>query len=303
MKENYLAKWLNNELSETELAEFKESPEYAAYHRIVEAADSASAPDFDVEKALEELQARKTGPAPRVVRLKPWKTVLRIAAVLVLMAGLTFIYLNSRDETVRTQYAQRTEVVLPDASEVVLNSGSEIRYDEKNWDAQRRVALKGEAFFKVAKGRKFTVATEAGDVSVLGTQFNVENRNGYFEVICYEGLVRVSFNGETWKLPAGASFLTIQGKIIAAEGPDSDIPSWMNNESSFQSTPLSYVLQEFERQYDMEVTTKNIDLNQLYTGSFSNTNMNLALQSISTPSQISFKLEGNKVLFYAGDTP
>ena len=77
----------------------------------------------------------------------------------------------------------------------------------------------------------------------------------------------------------------------------------MNNESSFRSTPLSYVLDEFQRQYDIEVETRNIDLEQLFTGTFSNTNMDLALQSISTPSQISFKLEENKVLFYAENTP
>jgi ferric-dicitrate binding protein FerR (iron transport regulator) len=303
MKENYLAKWLNNELSDAEFAEFKNTPEYAAYHKIMEAAGSARAPQFDVERAFEDLQARKTGQTPGVVQLKPWKRVLRVAAVLLLLVGLSVIYLNTRDETIRTGYAQRTEVILPDASVVVLNSGTEIQYDEKNWDNERLISLSGEAFFKVAKGRKFTVETESGEVNVLGTQFNVEQRNGYFEVICFEGLVSVSFKGETRKLPAGASFLTIDGNIIPAEGPDSDIPGWINNESNFQSTPLFYVLQEFERQYDMEVTTENIDLNQLYTGSFSNTNMNLALQSISTPSQISFKLEGNKVLFYAGDTP
>jgi transmembrane sensor len=303
MKENYLAKWLNNELSDAELAKFKSSPEYAGYQRIIEAADSAKAPDFDVESALEDLRARRTGRTGAVIPLRPWKKVLRVAAVVALIIGLSVVYLSTRDETVRTQYAQRTEVLLPDASEVVLNSGSEVSYDERNWEQERRITLKGEAYFKVARGKKFTVETEAGEVSVLGTQFNVEHRNGYFEVSCYEGLVRVNFNGEKRELPAGTSFLTIRGKIIDAGGPLSDTPSWINNESSFQSTPLTYVLQEFERQFDMEVTTDNIDLNQLYTGSFSNTNINLALQSISTPSQISFTLEGNKVLFYAGDTP
>jgi len=50
MQENYLAKWLNNELTEVELAEFKKSDEYASYKRILEATNTLEAPDFDVEK-------------------------------------------------------------------------------------------------------------------------------------------------------------------------------------------------------------------------------------------------------------
>jgi hypothetical protein len=77
----------------------------------------------------------------------------------------------------------------------------------------------------------------------------------------------------------------------------------MNDESSFQSIPLTYVLDELQRQFDIKVEAQNIDLEQLFTGTFSNTNINLALQSISTPSHIKFKLEENKVLFYAENAP
>ena len=303
MKDNHLAKWLNNELSEAELEEFKNSPGYASYERIVKAAEEIGSPDFDVEKALKDLEARKAGKAPGVIRLNPWKKVLRIAAVIAFIFALSLVYLSTLEETISTRYAQRTEVVLPDASEVWLNAGSEISYDKKNWDKERRVGLKGEAFFKVAKGKKFSVATSGGTVMVLGTRFNVENRGKYFEVSCFEGLVRVTYRGESRELPAGTSFLAIDGKIMPIQGPGANAPSWINNESTFQSTPLAYVLAEFERQYNVEVNTRNVNLDQLYTGSFSNTNINLALQSISAPSQISFILEGNKVLFYAGDTP
>ena len=80
-------------------------------------------------------------------------------------------------------------------------------------------------------------------------------------------------------------------------------PSWMNDESTFRSIPLKFVLSELERQYDIEVTTEDIDTVQLFTGTFSNTNLNLALESISAPYQIKFRVEGNKVLLYAEDTP
>ena len=51
----------------------------------------------------------------------------------------------------------------------------------------------------------------------------------------------------------------------------------------------------------MEV--KGVDQNILYTGSFSNTNLELALQSISTPLQLDYRVEGDKVLIYEQDAP
>lgn len=303
MQENYLAKWLNNELTEEERKLFEQSDEFASYEKLIEASGKLSAPHFDVDKALADLQERKGARGGKVVRLHPFQKVWRVAAAVAAIAVVSYFYINSLDTSVRTDFAERSEIVLPDQSEVILNSGSEITYSEKSWDNERSLTLEGEAFFKVAKGEKFQVATAAGTVTVLGTEFNVENRGNYFEVSCFEGLVSVRFKGEETRLPAGTSFLAINGNIIPMENPEGSRPSWMNNESSFKSTPLSYVLGELERQYDLDVNTENVNLEQLYTGTFSNTNLNLALQSISAPLNMSYTIEGKQVLIYAEDTP
>ena len=155
----------------------------------------------------------------------------------------------------------------------------------------------------MAKGKKFTVSTEVGTVTVLGTQFNVEQRKGFFEVTCYEGLVSVIYGQDETRLPAGNSFIVFNGDIVETQEFETLQPSWMNDESSFKSIPLKFVLNELERQYDIEVRTEDIDTVQLFTGTFSNTNLNLALESISAPYQIKYSVEGNKVLFYAETTP
>ncbi|QBA64825.1 FecR family protein [Muriicola soli] len=303
MQENYLAKWLNNELSGEDLETFKRSEEYASYLKIVKASDSLTPPSFDVEQALADLKKRQEVSEPKVIKMRTSGFLMRIAAAVTVLIAASIFYISTLDESFTTEYAQRTEIVLPDASEVTLNAGSELSFSERNWDQERKLSLKGEAYFKVAKGEKFTVNTPMGIVSVLGTQFNVESRDEFFEVSCYEGLVSVKFQNKERKLPAGTSFLVIKGKIIDVQMPVTTEPSWINNESSFKSIPFVYVLQEFERQYNVEVETQNVDLNALFTGTFSNTNINLALQSISTPSQINFTLEGNKVLFYADNAP
>lgn len=303
MQENYLAKWLNNELTEEELAAFKETAEYDSYMRLLEASSKLEGPNFDVEKALNELKDKRSLKEVKVVRLRPYKRILRVAAAVAVFFAVSYFYVDSLDERVATQYAERSEVVLPDNSEIILNADSEVAFSKKKWDQERNVSLEGEAFFKVAKGKRFTVSTDNGTVTVLGTQFNVENREGFFEVTCFEGLVSVTYNNKEMKLPAGNSFLAVNGKIIEADIPNTAEPTWMNNESTFKSIPLNFVLNEFQRQYNVAVSTENIDLDRLFTGSFSNTNIDLALQSISAPSQIKFKLEGNKVLFYAENAP
>ncbi len=303
MQENYLAKWLNNDLSGEELAAFKKSAEYASYEKLINVSDSLKAPDFDVDKALNDFKNNQLQKDVKVIKMNPMRKIWRIAAAVAVIFVASYFYISTLDESVSTKYAERSEVRLPDNSEIILNADSRITYSDKNWSKERNVSLQGEAFFKVAKGQKFTVATKDGLVTVLGTQFNVENRKGFFEVSCYEGLVSVTFKGKETKLPAGNSFMAINGEVLKTESPENSIPSWMSNESTFKSIPLKFVLNEFERQYNIEVKTQNVNLGQLFTGSFSNTNLNLALQSISTPSQIKYELEGNNVLFYAENAP
>lgn len=302
MEDNYLAKWLNKELSEEEIAKFKKMDGYATYKKIAEVSKAMVAPEFDMAKAKKDLNSRKQKNKPKVIPLKSYKKYLNIAAVVALIIGAYYFYNSTLDQTISTQYAERATISLPDNSEVQLNADSKISYSQKNWEQERNIDLKGEAFFKVAKGKRFTVTTEMGTITVLGTQFNIETRKDFFEVGCYEGLVNVLYNKKEIKLPAGQVLLVINGQLKTSEITSQGEPSWLQQESSFKSIPLRFVLDEFQRQFNIKVETENLDLDQLYSGSFSNTDKNVALQSISGPSGMKYKIEGEKVLFYA-ETP
>ena len=304
MQENYLSKWLNNELSDEELAAFEKTKEFASYQKLLDATTGMKGPDFDIEASLNKLNELKADtPKGKLISLNPLRKWMQVAAAAVLLFGGSYLYYSSLDNSITTKYAESTEAILPDGSQIVVNAESKISYNEKKWHEKRNVVLEGEAYFKVAKGKQFTVATKDGVVTVLGTQFNVENRNGFFEVSCYEGLVSVTYQNKEIKLPAGTSFIVVHGEIRHLDIPADNAPSWINKESSFKSIPLTFVLNEFPRQFNVHVETQNINGNQLFTGTFSNTNIDLALQSISVPSQIKYKLEGKKVLFYAQSNP
>ncbi|ADY30003.1 FecR family protein [Cellulophaga lytica] len=300
MQENYLAKWLNNELTEEEIIQFKKTEEYASYQKIITASSKLKAPEFDQEKALQAInKKRNTNKQTKVIKLNPFKKYISIAAAVILLFGLGYFYTTTLEQTVSTDYAQNNELILPDNSEVILNAESKIAYNKNKWDQKRDVSLEGEAFFKVAKGEKFTVTTNQGVISVLGTQFNVETRANFFEVTCYEGLVNVNYNGKDYKVPGGTSFMVINGNVAPLSHVKTLVPSWTLNESTFKSIPLEFVFNELQRQFNLTVTTKNVNTKQLYTGSFNNKDLDLALKSISIPSKISYTLEENKVLFYA----
>jgi transmembrane sensor len=303
MQEDHLAKWLNNELTEAELSEFKKSDAYATYEKIRDTTATMQAPDFDTNQAWEELKVQRMQAESKILTLSPFKSFLKVAAVVAVVMGGAYFYLNSLNESVATQYAETKEIILPDTSEILLNAESQVSYDEKDWNNKRNISLQGEAFFNVAKGNTFTVTTDQGTVTVLGTQFNVENRDGFFEVTCFEGLVSVLYDGEENKLPAGNAIIVVNGKLSKTSAVKNGQPSWMQNESSFKSIPLNYVLAEFQRQHNITVDSKGVDTNVLFTGSFSNTDTDLALKSISVPLQIKFTLEGNNVLFYEKNAP
>lgn len=284
----YIEKWLNGTLSEDELRVFEKTNEYHSLIKLDNAVQGFKAPEYDVQKALSELNQKKHG-SSKVVQMNWWQPIVRIAAVVVLaLIGYYFIFFNART-TLKTGIAQKTVLLLPDQTEVSLNAMSQISYVEKTWQDHRQVKLHGEAFFKVTKGSRFDVETEDGTITVLGTQFNVKTRDQYFEVTCFEGLVAVKKGQKIIKLPPEHTFRIVNGKTSSSSSMKDNSPSWLMNESSFKSVPFKLVLEEIERQYEVSITTNNIDLEQLFTGRFSHDNLELALNSISLPLNLQFR--------------
>jgi len=295
-----LAKWLNNDITPEELAHLKASPEYVSYIKIAEVAAQFKTPNFDKATNFKAINVKKETLQPKVITLNPLKTILKIAAVFaVIFAG--YFYVNTLNTTITTQIAEKQTFLLPDQSKVVLNANSTLDYSKNNWDKNRNLTLDGEAYFIVSKGEKFNIQTKEGIVSVLGTQFNVFVRENQLNVICYEGLVRVSFNDNAIELPAGNK-ITIENGTITDQGKINTLnPSWIKNESSFDNATLLSVIKELQRQYPIKVTTSNIDLNQRFSGSFSHKSITLALRLLCEPLNLSYTLDKGKenVTLYA----
>lgn len=291
-KEDLIIKWLDNNLSEKELKAFKQLDASSIYTKMDQAAQSFRAPDFDVAAAYSRLKAVRVTPESST----PWKRYISgIAAALVLSFGLFFVFQQTSDTEILAQNSEKIEWILPDTSEVILNAGSGLSFNNKTWSGNRVVDLNGEAYFKVAKGSKFTVQTSQGEVTVLGTQFTVNARENFFEVVCYEGLVQVNHNGFISELPAGNSFKVFDNKSINVRMLKLE-PTWLKEKSSFTSVPYLQVIQELERQYNTSISLDEGLNNTLFTGSFTHANLETALRAITIPLNLSYTINGNEVV-------
>ncbi|OBX21915.1 MULTISPECIES: FecR family protein [Bizionia] len=294
-QEELIQKWLQDDLNPQELAAFKALDDYDALMKLSENLMHFKAPKFDASVAYETISAEiSKNPESKTKWLKP---ILRMAALIAISFSV-YYYTTTLDTHISTLTAEKTTIELPDYSEVTLNSQSQITYNKKSWKNQRELTLNGEAYFKVEKGSKFNVQTASGTITVLGTQFLVENRNDIFEVVCYEGSVQVTTDHKNMVLKPGDQFLILDGKFIAQEKENNLDPAWLHNESQFKSMPYKFVLNELERQYKLKVDAKTINTSVLFTGKFVHTDLELALKAITLPLNITYTKENGLIVLH-----
>lgn len=296
--EDKIKRWLTDELSEAERKEFESSKEFSEIDRLLKALENFKAPEYDVDGQYSKL-SEKVIPKSKTIsiynRISP---VLRIAAIFIVALTIGFFAYNQLNPGLKDQdwISAQDEVLLPDSSSVRLNAESKIRYSHKKWDKERNIELMGEAFFKVKEGSKFNVKSLQGTVTVLGTEFSIKDWNNYYEVTCYSGRVKVITAQSVIEIEPNSVFRVIDKKEEHFIGPNKSEPDWLSGESSFRSVPLNLVLKELERQYQIKVVSNNIDLNRLFTGSFTHTSLRLAMESITIPVDLNYEIDEDKIV-------
>jgi ferric-dicitrate binding protein FerR (iron transport regulator) len=212
---------------------------------------------------------------------------------------LYYTFFNNTITQIETAVGEKITVQLPDESQVILNALSSIEYEEKKWNEERSLQLDGEAYFKVAKGKKFDVVTESGVVTVVGTQFNVKQRSNFFEVKCFEGKVSVVSDTIKRLLQPGETYRILNQKF--SEGTTTAAASkWADNMSDFESVPFKEVLAELERQYNIKITNNNVNVERLFTGGFVHDDIENALISITQPMNMTYELSSSNQVIISG---
>ena len=190
---------------------------------------------------------------------------------------------------------------LPDGSVVYLNSGTTLQYNSRTWAERREVKLEGEAFFKVKRGSTFSVITSKSITSVLGTSFNVYARGAEVRVCCITGkvLVTSTCNGESKLLLPGNVTTVEENTHVELRKANVDLEAkWVDGKFYFQQARIERVLEEMERQYNVEIVYKG-GSGRMYTGFFTNKNLLEALDLVCIPMQLHYrKLNSSTIEIY-----
>ncbi len=208
----------------------------------------------------------------KLVQMKP-KTMYKqwlIAASLALLLSLG-VFIRVHTERIKSPAGTHATAELPDGSKVFLNADAQISYHPYWWKISRSVRLKGEAFFEVKKGKKFSVVSENGITEVLGTSFNIFARNKKYEVTCVTGKVKVSSTKTKQSViikPKQKVSVSPKGELKVKDNVDiNNTKAWISNKFVFTSTPLKQVFEEIERQYNTKIILAQ-KFEFEYTGNF-----------------------------------
>lgn len=169
-------------------------------------------------------------------------------------------------------------VNLSDGTKVWLNSKSSLKYPVEFSGSKRTVILEGEAYFEVSKDphSPFTVKTKFGNVTVLGTHFNVSSyaEDNTFATTLAEGKVKVSDFGADEKKsvvlnPGEQSNVDTKndGSVTVATVDPSVYTAWKDGKFYFENESLKSILAKMSRWYNFNIKFENTSIGQIkFTG-------------------------------------
>lgn len=292
-KEILIKKWLDESISPEELNVLKAFEDFSDYEYIIKNAAAFKAPQFNSADNY-----RKINKEIEIIKRKnknSKRSFLAVAATVTLLIGVYFSFIKNYDTTIFAKN-DNLSLTLPDSSNVVLQKGSSITYNKGEWKSERNLTLDGEGFFKVSKGKRFSVFTKTATISVLGTQFNVsENMN--LIVSCFEGSVSVEENNNS------NIIILTEGKELntaTSKAPYNIIvnkPVWLEHTLSFKSKPLIQIIRRLENEFNLSIRiADSVDLNQIFSGSLSSLNKVDAFRALTMPLNLQFEISGNEVI-------
>lgn len=266
-------------------------------------------------------------------------TGIGIAAI-VLLCIAPFVFHNKPSTTVAarkltptseisTRNGSKTNIVLTDGTKVWLNAGSKISYDKAFGETERRITLTGEAYFDVTHdpNKPFIIHTQAMDIRVLGTVFNVKSypEDHLTETSLIRGSIEVTLNDNRAQkimmkpneklvikdeLPDTPTRQSPRLKNRQAEEPiislihlnyfskDSTIleTSWVYNRLVFEDESFAQLAKRMERWYGVRFVFGNEDIaQQRFTGSFQNETVVQALEAMQITAKFNYRIEDKTI--------
>jgi transmembrane sensor len=217
--------------------------------------------------------------------------------------------------TIETPRGGQYQINLPDGTKVWLNAESALKYPAAFNEEERKVELKGEAYFEVAKltdknGMRvpFKVKSDIGagrsqEVEVLGTHFNINayNNEPSNKTTLLEGSVRIKnlqSNISQLLKPGQQSIINSSSPLVKVETIDAEeAVTWKDGYFSFNEENLETIMNKIARWYNVEIDYRGNKINKTFGGRISRFNsVNEVLDMLQTTGAVHFKIEERRIL-------
>lgn len=171
--------------------------------------------------------------------------------------------MESQLVTLATPKGGKYQINLEDGTKVWLNAESSLIFPEHFAADRRLVQVKGEAYFEVAesKHKPFIVEGNGFGVRVLGTKFNVSDRDNLHlaKVALLQGSVRLTSKaGQTMLKPGERAKISASGVQIDQFDAESEI-AWKNNYFIYKDENIKTIMADVAQWYDAEVIFQGND--------------------------------------------
>lgn len=205
-------------------------------------------------------------------RRRNYRWISAACAVLLLLVGgyQSFLHLTpSQQEMIATRTFQQDIRILhlPDGTRVWVNQNTEIEYPVHFAENERKIILKGEAFFEVARdpSRPFIITSGGIKTTVLGTSFNVKAyEDETTEVRVRTGKVKVEGEANTVFLGKGYAAVSVpESKILSRQRMDKLEPEWKKILIDVDGLTLEQVTERLQTLYSFNVEYTHDDLKNL----------------------------------------
>lgn len=211
--------------------------------------------------------------------------------------------------TLSTPRGGQYRVTLPDGTIVWLNASTSLRFPIAFTGNERKVEVKGEAYFEVAKNEAmpFIVTAENSEIKVLGTHFNVSAYadDKVLKTTLLEGSVEFSVvkkagsenEAGTIKLqPGQQAQLNDANTLTVVEADTKEAIAWKNGYFIFNNEDIESIMQKIMRWYDVKVVYDVNDKNIYFTGNISRAeNVSEVLRVLELTETVHFKIEGKTI--------
>ena len=207
-------------------------------------------------------------------------------------------------------YGKKFQLVLSDGSKVHLNAGSSLRYPIQFMTNYRReVYLNGEAFFDISKDslHPFVVNTNAFDVKVLGTKFNVSSfsEEDVAQTVLVEGSVQMQNKTSAVQaenlitlLPGQKGEILAQERNIKVSEVDTSVyTSWLDGVLVFRNMAFKEIRKKLERNYNVRIYNNNLLLEEkTFNATFDVETIEQVLRTINENFPIEYSIQDKVIV-------